>query len=189
VQLEVTFESAWDALLAQASRWMDRADTEPEARAVVARHLQKIAPAVIKPREDWLQENYLVVDLHEIQGEGGAVLTADDLLSTHGEHIAQLIRGEQSRLSRTTTEHVLEARLSYYPSDLLVVGSSAALVYDRPDEAAWTIQILEYAKIQLLEFRYYDNFMTQCYPTSITRSTEKEISCSHDGLFPATPSA
>jgi hypothetical protein len=72
-----------------------------------------------------------------------------------------LIRGEQTRLARMTTEHVLEGRLSYYPSDLLVVGSSAALVYDRPDEAAWTIRILEYAKMQLLEFRYYDIFMTR----------------------------
>jgi hypothetical protein len=35
------------------------------------------------------------------------------------------------------------------------------MVYDRPEEAAWTIQILEYAKMQLLEFRYYDNYMTR----------------------------
>ena len=161
VQLEAAFEGTWDALLAQASHWMDSADIEPEGRAVVGRHLQRIAPAVVKPREEWLQEEYLVVDLCEIQGEGGAALTADELLSAHGEHIAQLIRGEKTRLARTTTEHVLQASLSYYPSDLLVVGSSAALVYDRPDDAAWTIQILEYAKMQLLEFRYYDNFMTR----------------------------
>jgi hypothetical protein len=161
VQLDATFEGAWDALLAQASRWMDSADIEPEGRAVVGRHLQGIAPAVIKPRKEWLQENYLVVELNEIQREKGAALTADELLAAHGEHIAQLIRGEQTRLARTATEQILQASLSYYPSDLLVVGSSAALVYDRPDEAAWTIQILEYAKIQLLEFRYYDNFMTR----------------------------
>jgi hypothetical protein len=113
------------------------------------------------PREEWLQENYLVVELNEIRAEEGAALTVDELLSAHGEHIAQLVRGEQTRLARTTTEHVLQASLSYYPTDLLVVGSSAALVYDRPDEAAWTIRILEYAKIQLLEFRFYDNFMTR----------------------------
>jgi hypothetical protein len=161
VQLDATFEGAWDALLAQASRWMDSADIEPEGRAVVGRHLQGIASAVIKPRKEWLQENYLVVELNEIQRKKGAALTADELLAAHGEHIAQLIRGEQTRLARTATEQILQASLSYYPSDLLVVGSSAALVYDRPDEAAWTIQILEYAKIQLLEFRYYDNFMTR----------------------------
>ena len=96
---------------------------------MVGRHLERIAPAVIKPREDWLQESYLVVELNEVRGEKGAALTADELLSAHGEHIAQLIRGEQTQLARMTTEHVLEGRLSYYPSDLLVVGSSAALVY------------------------------------------------------------
>jgi hypothetical protein len=161
VQLETAFEGDWDALLAQASRWMDATDIEPEGRAAVGRHLQKLAPAVIKPREDWLQESYLVFDLHEIQGETGMALTADELLTAHGDQIAQLIRGEQNPLARTTTERVLQGSVSYSPTDLLVVGSSAALVYDRPDEAVWTIQILEYAKMQLLEFRYYDNFMTR----------------------------
>lgn len=140
---------------------MDSADIEPEVRAVVHKHLQTIAPAVHKPREEWLQENYLVAELNEIQGERGTALTADDLLSAYGEHIAQLVRGEQTRLARTTTEHILQANLSYYPSDLLVVGSPAALVYDRPDEAGWSIQVLGYAKMQLLEFRYYDSFMTR----------------------------
>jgi hypothetical protein len=161
VQLETAFEGAWDALLAQASRWMDATDIEPEGRAAVGRHLEKLAPAVIKPREDWLQESYLVFDLHEIQSETGTALTADELLTAHGDQIAQVIRGEQNRLARTTTERVLQGSVSYSPTDLLVVGSSAALVYDRPDEAVWTIQILEYAKMQLLEFRYYDNFMTR----------------------------
>ncbi len=160
-QLEVPFEGNWDSLLAQASRWMDSVDVEPEARAVVARHLQKIAPAVIHPREEWFQENYLVVDLCEIHDETGASLTADRLLSLHGEKLAQVVRGEHAPLARTTMERLLQDTLSYYPTDLLVVGSSAAFVYDRPEEAARTIQILEYAKMQLLEFRYYDSFMTR----------------------------
>jgi len=103
----------------------------------------------------------LVFDLQEILRDTGAHLTADELLTGHAEQIAQLIRGEQSRLAPATTERMLHGSLSYYPSDLLVVGSSAALVYDRPDEAVRTIQILVYAKMQLLEFRYYDNFMTR----------------------------
>jgi hypothetical protein len=161
VQLEVPFVGDWNDLLAKASRWMDAPDVEPEGRAVVARHLQIIAPAVIKPREEWFHENYLVADLNEIQQEEGVPLTADQLLSSHGEQIAQLLRGEQTPLAPATAEHILQGSLSYYPTDLLVVGSSAAFVYDRPEEAAWTIQILEYAKMQLLEFRYYDNFMTR----------------------------
>lgn len=161
VQLEVPFAGDWNALLAKASRWMDAPDIEPEGRAVVARHLQTIAPAVIKPREEWFHENYLVADLYEIHKEEGVPLTADQLLTSHGEQIAQLLSGEQTPLAHATAERMLQGSLSYYPTDLLVVGSSAAFVYDRPEEAAWTIQILEYAKMQLLEFRYYDNFMTR----------------------------
>jgi hypothetical protein len=130
VQLEATFETAWDTLLVQAAGWMDSADLEPQGRAVVRRHLQRIAQTVIKPREEWLQENYPVVELNEIHAETGSALTADELLSAHGEQIAQLIRGEQNRLAHTTTERVLQGSLSYSPTDLLVVGSSAALVYD-----------------------------------------------------------
>ncbi|HMD42137.1 MAG TPA: hypothetical protein VKH45_03595 [Candidatus Acidoferrum sp.] len=162
VQLEAPFSGSWDELLAQVSRWMDSPDLEPEARAVVSKHLQKIAPAVLKPREEWFHENYLVVELNEIQENAGAIVTADLLLACSGEQIAQLIRGEQTPLARSTGERMLQgSSLSYYPTDLLVVGSSAAFIYDRPEEAVRTIQILEYAKMQLLEFRYYDNFMTR----------------------------
>jgi hypothetical protein len=161
VQLEAKLEGEWDVFLTHTSRWMDSAEIEAEARAVVAKHLQRIATAVIKPREDWLQEDFLVVDLHEIRDEAGTLLTGEQLLSSHGEAIVQLIRGEQTRLAPSATERLLEGSLSYYPTDLLVVGSTAAFVYDRPEEAVWTIQILEFAKMQLLEFRYYDNFMTR----------------------------
>jgi hypothetical protein len=162
VQLEAHFTGSWDELLSRVSHSMDFPDIEPEARAIVTKHLQKIGPAVIKSREEWFHENYLVVELNEIQQDAGSVITADHLLSSRGEEIAQLIRGEQTPLARSTGERMLQgSSLSYYPTDLVIVGSSAAFIYDRPEEAVRTIQILEYAKMQLLEFRYYDNFMTR----------------------------
>lgn len=161
VQLEVPFKGNWDTLMAQTARWMDAPDIEPESRAVVTRHLQKVSTAIIKPREEWLEENYLVVDLHQVDDETGTPVTADRILGIHGEQIGQLLRGEQAPLARSTNDRVLQGSLSYYATDLLVVGFNAALVYDRPEEAARTIQILEYARMQLLEFRYYDNFMTR----------------------------
>ena len=51
--------------------------------------------------------------------------------------------------------------MSYYPTDLVVVGTHAALVYDCSEDADATSQVLEYAKMQLLEFRYYDRLMTR----------------------------
>jgi hypothetical protein len=161
VQLEAQFEGDWDVFLAQTSRSMDSVELEPEGRAVAARHMQKVTGAVIKPRDEWLQENFLVVELTEIRDGNGAVVTADELLASRRDQIVQLIRGEAIPLARSSTDRLLEGSLSYYPTDLLVVAATAAFVYDRPEEVAWTIQILEYAKMQLLEFRYYDNFMTR----------------------------
>jgi hypothetical protein len=161
VQLEVPFQGSWDDLLAQTARWMDAPDLDPEARAVVNRRLQKISAAITRPREEWLQESYLVVDLLPIKNAQGAPLTGDAVISTYGEKIGQLLRGEQAPLSRGSNDRLLQGSLSYYATDLLVIGFNAALVYDRAEESVRTIQILEYARMQLLEFRYYDNFMTR----------------------------
>ena len=50
----------------------------------------------------------------------------------------------------------LQSSLFYYPNDLVTVGWNAALVYDTPAGAETSVQILEYANSQLLEFRHYD---------------------------------
>jgi hypothetical protein len=160
-RFELPFDCDLDALLPQAVRWMNISDLEPCARNVVREHLQQVAPAVIRPSDDWLQEQYFVIDLQEIQPAPSKELTAAELLAVYGDQIVQLIRGEMSPLAPRTVEEALQASASYYPSDLVVVGSSAAFVYDRPEDAAATIQILEYARTQLLEFRYYDNLMTR----------------------------
>ena len=53
----------------------------------------------------------------------------------------------------------LAASVSYYPQDLLVAGWVAAFVYDTADGADPTVDLLEYANSQLLEFRYYDDVL------------------------------
>ncbi len=42
-----------------------------------------------------------------------------------------------------------------------MVGWTAALLCDTPEGATPTVQLLEYANTQLLEFRYYDKLLTQ----------------------------
>jgi hypothetical protein len=70
------------------------------------------------------------------------------------------VRAEAVELSNSERQEVLQQWLSYYPTDLLVVGWMAALIYDTPEGAAPVLQLLEYANTQLLEFRYYDNWLT-----------------------------
>jgi hypothetical protein len=50
--------------------------------------------------------------------------------------------------------------MSYYPTDLLVAGWTAAVVFDNDDGADATVQLLEFANTQLLEFRFYDDVLS-----------------------------
>jgi hypothetical protein len=83
------------------------------------------------------------------------------LLSARRQEIAQIVWGEERPLSSRETEETFRASLSYYPGDLIVISSSGAFVYDRPEEAVAATQVLEYAKMQLLELRYYDGVMSR----------------------------
>jgi len=161
VQVELPFECAWPELVAQGSRWMDATDVEPCVRDLARRRMEQIQAAVTKPTEDWLQENYLVVEIHEIHDADGTQPSGEKLVSSHGGEMVQLIRGEAAPLASKSIEEALQSSLSYYPSDLVVVGSHGAVVVDGAEDAAAVTQILEYAKMQLLEFRYYDRFMTR----------------------------
>jgi hypothetical protein len=161
VQMEMPFACKWDELLAQASRWIDAPELETRARELVQQRVERIASVIVRPRAQWLQEAYLLIDLQQIQGNGAERLTAAELLRTYGHEITQLIRGETMPLAERVVDETVKASVSYYSADLVVVGSSAALVYDSPVDALATSRVLEYAKVQLLEFRYYDGLMTR----------------------------
>jgi hypothetical protein len=161
VQVELPFDCDWRELVTQGSRWMDAPDAEPCVRDLARRRMEQIRPVVAKPTEDWLQENYLVVEIHEIRDEAGKQPSADEIVAAHGGEMVQLIRGETEILAPKSIAEALQSSLSYYPSDLVVVGPHGAVVLDGAEDAVAVTQILEYAKMQLLEFRYYDRFMTR----------------------------
>ena len=56
------------------------------------------------------------------------MVTAEELIREKGGTIAQIVRGELNPLSTSEREEVLRAGMSYYPTDLLVVGWVGAYV-------------------------------------------------------------
>jgi hypothetical protein len=100
----------------------------------------------------------LAATVHVLQQPG---LAAADLVTSHSPEIAQIIRGEAAAFAVEEQHEILQARLSYYPNDLLVVGWSAAFLYDSSEGAAATIELLTYANTQLLDFRHYDELLTR----------------------------
>jgi len=161
VDLELEFEVDWDELVRLSSRWIPSPDIEKLTSDLLRMCLERAAPALHQPYSTQLSEDYYIIHLRNVVDENGRPLPASELLAGRGGEIAQIVRGESAPLSDTERNEVLQSCLSYYPADLLVVGWVAALVYDTPEGAAPTIQLLEYANTQLLEFRHYDEVLTR----------------------------
>ncbi len=157
VEFELSFEGDWDMLVDLSCRYIAATEVERRAFQIAQDKLRRVPAALVKPYENWLTEDYYIFRV----GEAGADATADRLCEAHANHIAQIVRGERAPLSREEEQEILQSRMSYYRSDLAVVGWNAAFLYDSPAGAETTIQLLEYANSQLLEFRYYDEVLTR----------------------------
>ena len=163
----------WGALVQQSSQWIGATELESRATELVRTALKHATPALVKPYDTWLKEDYYVIQLREIRGADDRSLASEELLASHGPEIAQLVRGESALLSDAERQEVLQSSISYSHADLLVVGWGGALVYGSSEVAATTIQLLEYANTQLLEFRYYDTLLTSLLD-GVYRSLERQ---------------
>ena len=161
VELRQDFEGDWDDLVKLSSRLLAEPDFEKRTSEMVRGCLERARGALVDAYDSWLNEDYYIIQIHEALDHRGQPLTATALLAEHGRHVAQIVRGEASPLAQSQQSDALQAALSYYPCDLLVAGWVGAFVYDTPEGAAPTIQLLEYANTQLLEFRHYDEVLTR----------------------------
>jgi len=160
VELATPFQCNLDALCGDSYRWMNAPEVEKAAEDLLRTRLDRFRPALIRPSTKWVDEDYLVIDIQSAQHRDGHTPTAAELLEHYGDQLTELVRGEVTPLSAAERDEILRDALSYYPTDLIVVGWAAALVYDKPDATSAIIDLLEYANTQLLEFRYYDEVLT-----------------------------
>jgi hypothetical protein len=161
IALERPINAGWSTLLALGSRWVGAPEIELAANKIAREQVAKIHKALVRPYEDWTTEDYHVIHLHTILGGDGHPLTAAELVAQHGGEVACVVRGESAPLSEREINEVLRDSMSYYTTDFLVIGWTAALIYDTLEGAAPVLDLLEYANAQLVEFRHYDNVMTR----------------------------
>src|SRR5579862_779663 len=153
---QLPFEGDWESLVRLASRWVWDIDFASRAEPVVRQKLERVRSAMIKPYDRWLSEDYFIFHVREAEGAPAA----SQLTRDHGLEIAQVVRGDRQPLSPAESTEVLNSQVSYYANDVSVIGWNAAFVYDTTAGAETSIQLLEYANSQLLEFRHYDELLT-----------------------------
>jgi len=157
VVYELPFADGWGKLIRLASRWVWEVDFAAQATAIVRSSLERATTALVKPYNEWLSEDYLIFHIREIDGSPSVT----EVIQQHGSRIAQVVRGDTGQLAESECNEVLQSRISYYANDLTVIGWNAAFLYDSTSGAETAIQLLEYANSQLLEFRHYDDLLTE----------------------------
>lgn len=127
----------------------DLADTGPlneAARRVLAPWIERIRPAVGGFEVSGLAEEYILFQVPDGRAEW---------LTSHAAWIAGLVRLEAGPLSPTEVAEATRLSLSYTPDDLVTLDWAAGFVADR--DCADTLQVIEFANVQLLEFRHIDD--------------------------------
>ena len=157
VLFEFQFAGDWPDLINLSSRWISGTDLPTRAEEIAKERVARTRPALVKPYNTWLSEDYFIFFMREIGGNP----TAPQLLNSCGLQIAQVVRGENAVLSDEERREVLQSAMSYYPNDLAVLGWNSAFIYDSVAGSETTMQLLEYANSQLLEFRHYDDLLTR----------------------------
>lgn len=80
-------------------------------------------------------------------------------VATDSSWLAGMVHLESSPLSADEVQEALKLKISYSPEDLFIPNWTAALLIDRDCDE--TLQAIEFANLQLLEFRHIDDRLDQ----------------------------
>ncbi|HWB00582.1 MAG TPA: hypothetical protein VG713_18945 [Pirellulales bacterium] len=130
--------------------------SEPEsvvqaARAALGPLFDRLRPAIEDPAWSALSEEYFVFHFPP----GSSLSAPAKLVADHAAWLAGLLRLEDEPLSPDEVAEALRLRITYTPEDLFVADWSAALLIDQACDE--TLKTIEFANLQLLEFRHIDN--------------------------------
>src|SRR5512135_424323 len=133
-------------LLALAGELSEAGPLNAAARRAIAPWIERIRPAVSGFEFSEISEEYIVFQMGDARA---------GWLEGHTDWIAGLVRLESGPLSRIEVAEATRLSLSYTPNDLVMLDWAAGFVADR--DCGDTLQIIEFANVQLLEFRHIDD--------------------------------
>jgi len=133
-------------LLDLAGELAETATLNASVRQVLAPWIERLRPAVTGFEFSEISEEYILFQLEDARA---------DWLESHKHWIAGLVRLEEGPLSHSEIAEATRLSLSYTPNDLLTLDWAAGFIADR--DCADTLQVIEFANVQLLEFRHIDD--------------------------------
>lgn len=139
-----------ETLLRLAGSLADPSNLVLKAAHILRPIFQTLRDAIHDPQwSEELTEEYFVFQF-----------SPDDLgIARQSSWLAGLVHLENATLSPSEAEEALRLQLSYTPEDLFIPDWAAAALFDFDCDE--TLQAIEFANLQLLEFRHIDNRLDQ----------------------------
>ncbi len=125
------------------------------SRGVVMKLVDAVGPTIKKLDVMPLVEDYAIYQIKEVAG----VADSAEVVQTQRQLLAQILRAEGTALSEQEVRDALAYEISYSPSDRTLIDWNASLLFDR--DADDVRSVLEYANVELLEYRYLDDRLDQ----------------------------
>ncbi len=141
---------------------------DKEAMRQLDRIRKEISDVFVKPVAEPDYEDYMIFYVKEFEKR----VPVKDLVEKSAEKIAAILRSETEELNETQVKDTLKTSVSYFTDDVVFVDWNAAFIYD-PRDALDTLDVLEFANIELLELRTYDTML------------DKEIDHAYDRMYAA----
>lgn len=155
VSLQIPFELSAKQLTRLAGALADPQLLVEAARGASANLFSKLQSAIEQVGCSPLTEEYFVFQIPP----GNSLPPPEELIQENSIWLSGLVRLESAELSSSEIESALQSRISYSPADMLLAAWSSAVLVDQDCEE--TLQAIEFANLQLLEYRFIDNLLDQ----------------------------
>lgn len=137
----------------QSKEFVENKEIQRNAEAIAQKVKRAIHYALVRPYQELEWEDYSIFIINDIERP----LLAKDFLNQYSRQIASILRSEENLSEQEITDAVKNPQ-SYSPQDVVLADWNAALIYD-PQLSYDVLDVLEYAVIELLELRTYDDVL------------------------------
>lgn len=150
---KIPFESTLEALREQLDALDD--NYQKQSALDVESLYKDIKQFITKPTFFQTRASYLVIQINPHEKK----IDSATLKEQYGSIIASALRFETATLSEYQKNDILRSSIGYFKGDLVVIDTDAAFVYDPEYEEL--LDFFEFANIQSLELRYFDQVLDQ----------------------------
>ncbi len=168
VTYQIPLEGSFSSLLQLSEALYENAQFLEESRDRIEHLFKTIRGSVEKGEISPFVEDFSIFHIEQLY----PAYQANELLSTHAQELAQILRCEEERLSDEEVHDATSSRISFGTDDVTVIDWNGAMMVGQEMEDVRGV--LEFANVELLERRYLDqqldHALDQAYEVLAKRS-------------------